>query len=130
MFPQLDFITSTRIKNAAYYDAAWKDIAEHVQPPTRRPGVKACVSPLCMVRARNRDGLLSFLQKRDIEAKVHYPKAIHMQPAAAYLGYKMGQFPKAEADCASIITLPAHQHLTREELDYTIQSVHDFYRAQ
>jgi dTDP-3-amino-2,3,6-trideoxy-4-keto-D-glucose/dTDP-3-amino-3,4,6-trideoxy-alpha-D-glucose/dTDP-2,6-dideoxy-D-kanosamine transaminase len=129
LFPQLDFITDTRIKNAAFYDAAWKDIAEHVQPPTRRPGVKH-VYHLYMVRARRRDELLAFLQNRGIEAKVHYPKAIHMQPAAAYLGYKPGDFPKAEADCACIITLPAHQHLTREELDYTAQSVHDFYRGK
>ena len=70
------------------------------------------------------------LPNRGIEAKVHYPKAIHMQPAAAYLGYKPGDFPKAEADCACIITLPAHQHLTRDELDYTAQSVHDFYRGK
>jgi dTDP-3-amino-2,3,6-trideoxy-4-keto-D-glucose/dTDP-3-amino-3,4,6-trideoxy-alpha-D-glucose/dTDP-2,6-dideoxy-D-kanosamine transaminase len=129
LFPQLDFITETRIKNAAFYDAAWKDIAEHVQPPTRRPGVKH-VYHLYMVRARRRDELLAFLQNRGIEAKVHYPKAIHMQPAAAYLGYKPGDFPKAEADCACIITLPAHQHLTRDELDYTAQSVHDFYRGK
>lgn len=126
LFPQMDFITQTRIQNAAYYDAAWKDIADFVQPPIRRPGVKH-VYHLYMVRVKERDGLLDFLIKRGIEAKVHYPTPIHLQPAAAYLGYKKGSFPKAEADARSIITLPAHQHLTREELDYTISSVHDFY---
>jgi dTDP-4-amino-4,6-dideoxygalactose transaminase len=126
LMTQLDFITQTRIKNAAYYDAAWKDIADCVQPPVRRPGVKH-VYHLYMVRVKERDRLLAFLQQRGIEAKVHYPKPIHLQPAAAYLGYKRGTFPKAEADCDCILTLPAHQHLTQEELDYTIRSVHEFY---
>jgi dTDP-3-amino-2,3,6-trideoxy-4-keto-D-glucose/dTDP-3-amino-3,4,6-trideoxy-alpha-D-glucose/dTDP-2,6-dideoxy-D-kanosamine transaminase len=128
LLPELDFITQTRIRNAATYDAAWKDIAQFVQPPARRPGVKH-VYHLYMVRAKDRDGLLAFLQKQGIEAKVHYPKPIHLQPAAGYLGYQPGTFPKAEADCRSIITLPAHQHLTKAEIDYTIQAVHDYYKS-
>src|SRR6266478_2406239 len=126
LFPQLDFITQTRIKNAATYDAAWKDIADCIQPPIRRAGVKH-VYHLYIVRAKDRDGLLGYLQERGVEAKVHYPTPIHMQPAAAYLGYKRGDFPKAEADGSSIITLPAHQHLTQEEIDYTVQSVYGYY---
>ncbi len=127
LLPQLDFITKTRIKNAATYDAAWKDIPDCVQAPVRRPGVKH-VYHLYMVRVKDRDGLLAFLQKKGVDAKIHYPKPIHLQPAAAYLGYKPGSFPKAEADCKCILTLPAHQHLTEEEIDFTIKAVHEFYR--
>ena len=126
LFSQLDYITSARIRNAATYDEAWKKIPDCIQAPVRRPGVKH-VYHLYIVRAKDRDGLLGYLQERGVEAKVHYPTPIHMQPAAAYLGYKRGDFPKAEADGSSIITLPAHQHLTQEEIDYTIQSVYVFY---
>lgn len=128
LMPQLDFITQTRIKNAAKYDAAWKDIPDCIKAPVRRPGVKH-VYHLYIVRAKDRDGLLAYLQKNGIEAKVHYPTPIHLQPAAAYLGYNKGTFPQAEADGKSIITLPAHQHLTDEEIDYTIKKVHDYYHA-
>lgn len=126
LFPQLDSITQTRIRNAATYDAAWADIADCVAPPVRRPGVKH-VYHLYMVRAKNRDALLAHLHARGVEAKVHYPKPIHLQPAAAKLGYREGRFPKAEADCRCIITLPAHQHLTEAEIAYTVQSVRAFY---
>jgi len=126
LMAELDFITQTKIKNAAYYDGAWKDIPEFINVPVRRAGVKH-VYHLYIIRAKDRNGLLKFLVERGVEAKVHYPTPIHLQPAAKYLGYKRGDFPKAEADCDSIITLPGHQHLTREELDYTIQSVHDYY---
>jgi len=44
------------------------------------------------------------------------------------LGYKKGDFPMAEADAKSMITLPAHQHLTEAEIDHVIESVRAFYR--
>lgn len=127
LMEQLSWITATRIANAARYDAAWADIADCIQTPVRRPGVKH-VYHLYMVRAKKRDDLLAYLQQRGIEAKIHYPKPIHLQPAATGLGYPEGTFPKAETDCRSIITLPAHQHLTVEEMEFTIKTVHDFYK--
>jgi dTDP-3-amino-2,3,6-trideoxy-4-keto-D-glucose/dTDP-3-amino-3,4,6-trideoxy-alpha-D-glucose/dTDP-2,6-dideoxy-D-kanosamine transaminase len=126
LMKEVEFITATRIGNAANYDAAWKEISDCVQPPARRPGVKH-VYHLYMVRVKDRDGLLKHLHQRGIEAKVHYPTPIHLQPAAAHLGYKPGSFPKAEADCKSIVTLPVHQHLTQEEIEFTIHSVLGFY---
>jgi dTDP-4-amino-4,6-dideoxygalactose transaminase len=44
LFPQLDFITQTRIKNAAIYDAAWKDITDCVAPSGPSPRREARVS--------------------------------------------------------------------------------------
>lgn len=126
LMKETEFITATRIKNAATYDAAWEKIADCVRPPARRTGVKH-VYHLYMVRVKDRDGLLKYLVERGVEAKIHYPTPIHLQPAAAYLGYKCGDFPQAEADCARIITLPAHQHLTEEEIAYTIRCVHSYY---
>jgi len=126
LMKEVGFITATRIKNAATYDAAWKDIPDCVRPPVRRPGVKH-VYHLYMVRVKNRDGLLKYLNEKGVEAKVHYPTPIHLQPAAACLGYKRGQFPQAEADGRHILTLPAHQHLTEEEIAYTIHCVHNYY---
>ena len=64
-----------------------------------------------MVQAKDRDKLLAFLQSHGIEAKVHYPIPLHLQRCSAHLGYKAGDFPVAEAQAQSIITLPAHQHL-------------------
>ena len=62
-----------------------------------------------------------------MEAKIHYPVPLHLQPASRRLGYKAGDFPKAEAQAKTTITLPVHQHLTAEELDYMIRCVEEFY---
>jgi dTDP-4-amino-4,6-dideoxygalactose transaminase len=123
---QVEFITSQRIANARRYDEAFADMGEYIRVPTRRPGVKH-VYHLYIVRAKRRDELLAYLNKNGVEAKVHYPIPVHLQKAAQHLGYKRGDLPVSEEDSRTIITLPAHQHLTSDEIDYTIEKVRSFY---
>jgi dTDP-4-amino-4,6-dideoxygalactose transaminase len=52
---------------------------------------------------------------------------VHLQRAAIYLNYKEGDFPVCEKDSRNIISLPAHQHLTDQEINYTIDQVRSFY---
>ncbi len=127
LISQTAFITNARIENAGYYDSALADIPE-IRIPSREPNVKH-VYHLYMIRAERRDGLLIYLQEAGIEAKVHYPIPVHLQPAAAHLGYGAGDFPVAEEDSRTLISFPAHQHLRRDELDYVIERVRAFYKA-
>ena len=78
-------------------------------------------------RAQDRDKLLQYLLDKGIEAKVHYPIAMHLQKASQYLGYKEGDFPVCERHCKTILTLPVHQHLTSEEKEYMIDCIRSFY---
>lgn len=123
---ELDWITNQRIAYARRYDEAFADLGEHVRIPRRRPGVKH-VFHLYILRVQRRDELLAHLQKQGVEAKIHYPIPVHLQKAAAHLGYKAGDFPVSERDARCIITLPSHQHLTPEEVEYAIQQVRQFY---
>ena len=122
----VEWITHQRIVNAKRYDDAFRDFSEFIQIPIRRARVKH-VYHLYMIRAKKRDELLTYLNERGVEAKVHYPIPVHLQKAAQSLGYKEGDFPVCEADSRSIITLPAHQHLTPDEIDYAIEQVKSFY---
>jgi len=126
---ELRFITEQRIANARRYDAAFADLGEHVRIPPRRPGVKH-VYHLYMLRVQRRDELLAHLHRKGVEAKIHYPIPVHLHRAAAPLGYKAGDFPTSERDARCIITLPAHQHLTPEEIDYAITQVRAFYKHE
>jgi len=123
---QVDWITNQKIANAKRFDEAFGDMRGLIEVPKRRANVKH-VYHLYMLRVRDRDRLMSYLHQKGVEAKVHYPTPLHLQPAAAYLLYKRGDFPVSERDSNSIITLPAHQHLTSEEIEYTIHSVRSFY---
>lgn len=127
LLADVDFITNQRIAIAKRYDEAFQELSEFIRVPPRRPGVKH-VFHLYIVRAKDRDELLSHLHRNGIEAKVHYPIPVHLQVAAQPLGYKKGDFPLSEEDARTMISLPAHQHLTEEEREYVIDEVRSFYR--
>lgn len=118
-------ITKARITNAALYDKGLKDIPEITLPPRRKNA--RYVYHLYIIQAVDRDDLLKYLQDAGIEAKVHYPMPLHLQECSKHLGYKKGDFPVAEAQAKSIITLPAHQHLTRAQIDFVIKKIRQYY---
>ncbi|MCG2717543.1 MAG: DegT/DnrJ/EryC1/StrS family aminotransferase [Nanoarchaeota archaeon] len=119
-------ITNTRIENAKYYDEKLSKLSD-ITIPHRRKNVRQ-VYHTYVIQAKERDKLLEFLLEKDIEAKIHYPIPMHLQPAAKYLGYKEGDFPVCEAQTRTIITLPVHQHLTDEQKRYVVDKVKEFYR--
>jgi dTDP-3-amino-2,3,6-trideoxy-4-keto-D-glucose/dTDP-3-amino-3,4,6-trideoxy-alpha-D-glucose/dTDP-2,6-dideoxy-D-kanosamine transaminase len=122
------WITQSRIANARLLDEALAKLGDNVSLPPRDSG-ETHVYHLYQFHAKGRDALLKFLQERGVEAKVHYPTPLHLQPASRALGYKRGDFPVAEADAAATITLPVHQHLSTAELNYMIRCIREFYKA-
>lgn len=123
----LDDITTTRIKNAGFYDEALARFGDAVTLPPRKQNVRQ-VYHTYVIQARNRNGLYKYLLENGVEAKIHYPVPIHLQEASKYLGYKDGDFPVCEAQARSIITLPVHQHLTQDQLTYVVDAMRKFYR--
>jgi dTDP-3-amino-2,3,6-trideoxy-4-keto-D-glucose/dTDP-3-amino-3,4,6-trideoxy-alpha-D-glucose/dTDP-2,6-dideoxy-D-kanosamine transaminase len=124
----LERITAQRIAWANQIDAGLRDLAEFITIPARLPN-RRYVYHLYMLMVQRRDRLLQYLIERGIEAKVHYPIPLHLQEAAQPLGYKKGDFPIAEAQAKTIITLPVHQHLHQEQIDYMLATIHAFYRS-
>ena len=115
-----------RIEIARRLDAGLEGVPEIVLPP--RPANRRNTFTLYIVCVQRRDALMRFLNDAGIEAKVHYPIPLHLQPAARDLGYAKGDFPVAERQAGEIVTLPGHQFLTDAEVDYTIETVRKFYR--
>ena len=126
LIKDIDWITETRIKWAQKLDAALAKLADNLFVPTRREH-KRYVHHLYMFSANDRDDLLHFLIDNNIEAKIHYPIPMHLQRCAALLGYKEGDFPVTERQAKSIITLPVHQHLKEEQVDYMVHKINEFY---
>jgi dTDP-3-amino-2,3,6-trideoxy-4-keto-D-glucose/dTDP-3-amino-3,4,6-trideoxy-alpha-D-glucose/dTDP-2,6-dideoxy-D-kanosamine transaminase len=126
LMSQVRDITARRIANACRFDEAFADMADVITIPERKPQV-CQVFHTYVIRAGDRDRLVGHLLANGVRAKVHYPVPLHLQPAAAGLGYKVGDFPICEADCRSILTLPVHQHLAPEEIDWVAGQVRRFY---
>jgi dTDP-4-amino-4,6-dideoxygalactose transaminase len=115
-----------RIEIAERIDKGLADLTPVTLPP--RPANRRNAYQLYIVRAERRDELIKSLVSEGVEAKVHYPIPLHLQKAARDLGYKRGDFPVAEAQAADIVTLPGHQFLTDDEVDFMIDRVRRFYR--
>lgn len=123
---KLDDITSKRIANARYMDEGLKSVSGVTIPPRDADHVRH-VYHIYSLRFEKRDALKRRLESQGIDAKVHYPVPMHLQPAAASFGYKSGDFPKCEAICASTLSLPVHEFITRPQLDTMIAAIREFY---
>ncbi len=74
-----------------------------------------------------RDRLKNHLSDRGIDSMIYYPKPIMQQPA--YQKYA-GDFPVAAKLCASVLSIPIHQLLTLQDIDYICTQIIDFFDAE
>jgi len=79
-----------------------------------------------VIQVDRRDALKAFLRQQGIETGIHYPVPIHLQPAAADLGYGPGSFPVTERKAGRILTPPIHQYLSDDDVDYVCQAIREF----
>lgn len=125
LLKDVKWITERRIEIAGRLDAGLKDLNQITIPP--RNSDERRVYHMYMLLVEDRDRLYKFLLEKGVDAKVHYPIPLHLQQASQNLGYKLGDFPVAEMQAKKIISFPAHQHLSDEEVTYIIQCVREFY---
>jgi len=95
--------------------------------PKEMPGYRH-VYHLYVIEHHKREHLTQFLVENGIDAKQHYPIAIHQQQ-----GYPWGkladphpQVPNAERNAAQCVSLPMFPELTAEEVDYTIEKLKEW----
>jgi aminotransferase EvaB len=82
---------------------------------------------LYVVHAERRDELKTHLIENGVDAKVHYPTPLHLQPAAEYLGYKRGDFPMAEWCADTTLSLPIHEFIREAQLERMAKLIRAFY---
>ena len=126
ILPQAKSISDKRIANAMYLDEGLSRIREITIPP--RPRDFRLVFHLYIVFSENRDDLLKYCLEKGIDAKIHYPIPIYKQTALEeYLGPNDEKFPVTDAHVEKIITFPCDQHLEKDQLDFIISTVAEFY---
>ena len=125
MLKTLDERLARRREIQLALDEALGGLGPAVIVPRREPKNPETVS-LYMVLADQRDHLLEHLLVNGVEAKVHYPLPLHLQEAAASIGCRRGSLPAAERQADRLITLPAHEYLTDEQVQYIPQVIRNF----
>jgi dTDP-3-amino-2,3,6-trideoxy-4-keto-D-glucose/dTDP-3-amino-3,4,6-trideoxy-alpha-D-glucose/dTDP-2,6-dideoxy-D-kanosamine transaminase len=125
LLEKIDCITESRISNAQYLDEKLAGI-DGIIIPERDENIKQ-VYHLYSACFLQRDELQKYLTEKQIDAKVHYPVPMHLQPAAKYLNYNLGDFPMSEKVSASTLSLPVHEFISRTDLDHIADTIKGFY---
>jgi dTDP-4-amino-4,6-dideoxygalactose transaminase len=123
--PHLAGWSMKRRENAAYYDAAFADLAD-VRTPYVSPENESIFNQYT-IRVPRRDALQAALKEKGIGSSIYYPLPLHLQPCFAYLGYREGQCPESERAAGEVLSLPIYPELTRHQLDEVVAGVRAFF---
>ncbi len=124
--PHLAAWTEVRQKNADRYSQLLQDVDAVECPPT--DPANRHVYHQYTVRAERRDELKEHLAESGIGSAVYYPRALHMQPCFADLGYVKGQFEISERACDEVLSLPIYPELTQQDQETVVDAVREFYQ--
>ena len=105
----LEAWTEGRRAAAARYDALLA--GSGVPTPAVLPNMRH-VYHIYATRSASREKWQAALQARGIGTGIHYPTPVHLLPAYADLGYKVGAFPHSERAANDVLSLPMYAELT------------------
>lgn len=79
-----------------------------------------------VVTCENRQGLMEYLQEKQIGTMIHYPIPPHLSQAYEYLQIKEGSLPKTEALAQQVLSLPFYLGMTMEEQKYVVDIINQW----
>ena len=110
-----------RRRAARWYDERLRDIAAVRSFSPASWAVP--VYHLYVIRVPERDRVLQALKDAGIDAGIHYPVPLHLQPAYRHLGHSVGDFPITEEICGEILSLPIYPEITEEQVERVVEAV-------
>jgi len=78
------------------------------------------------VLTNNRLELMESLNSQGVQTGIHYPYPIHLLPAHADLGYKVGDFPVSERVAAQELSLPMFPEMTDSHISAVSEALSNF----
>jgi dTDP-4-amino-4,6-dideoxygalactose transaminase len=111
-----------RVQHARLYTQLLRTLSRRVVPPSVAPG-RTHVYHLYVARVPSRDRVVAALNRRGIQALVHYPVLYYLQPAFRYLGYRRGSFPVAEQLSREAISLPLYPEMSAKQVRWVAREL-------
>jgi len=122
--PHLAAWTAARRRLAARYSELLAD-CEVVLPQVAAEAEPAW--HLYVIRTPQRDPLLDFLKQHGVEAGIHYPVPLHLQPAYTDLNYQVGDLPVTETVADTCLSLPLYPEMSDAQQDRVVGLVRQFF---
>jgi dTDP-4-amino-4,6-dideoxygalactose transaminase len=119
-----------RLSKAQFYTEQLQSLSkrlgiEIICPKVGAPG--SHVFHLYTIRLAQRDALAEALKKSGVECAVHYPVALHQQPALSYLKVALGTLPQAERAGREVLSLPLYPELLESDQTRIIKTIEHFF---
>jgi dTDP-4-amino-4,6-dideoxygalactose transaminase len=109
---------------AKIYNIGLSDVPEVKSPPSPTAnGPYHDVYQNYVIRVKDRDELVKFLEKDGVETIVSWRIPNHLQPALDLTHFRL---PKTEKLSNEVVSLPIYPELTDEQVHYVIDIIHDF----
>ena len=87
-----------------------------LDPPVRRDDRRHTFNQYVVrIADGRRDAIIRRFQEERIGYEVYYPVPVHLQPCAAHLGYRAGDFPISEEASREVLALPIFPEITSEQ---------------
>nr|WP_318702818.1 DegT/DnrJ/EryC1/StrS family aminotransferase [uncultured Acetatifactor sp.] len=101
-------------------------IANHkIEVPKVREGATT-VWHQFVIRCKERDQLMKWLDEREIGTIIHYPIPPHLSEAYAYLGLQRGSLPITEKCADEVLSIPLYNGMERSEQRLVIDALNSF----
>lgn len=78
------------------------------------------------IRTERRDALQAFLKEREVDSMIYYPVPIHFHAPYRHLADGPGSLPITEQVSNECLSLPIHQHLSKEHVAFVAESIRAF----
>ena len=123
-----------RLKYLDELNAEKAAIAQKYSAKLHNPGIllpevpkdSTCVWHQYVIRCRERERLIQYLEEREIGTIIHYPIPPHLAEAYRYLGHGEGFLPVTEEYAKTVLSIPMFNGMTGDEQDYVIRALNEF----
>ena len=136
--PLLDEYCNARRDAARFYNNAFSSNQNIITPKTKSNATDSCeeICDTCtchvfhqytlQITNGKRDELHKHLLEKGIPNAIYYPVALHAQKAYADTRYNESDFPVTNELIKTVISLPMHTELDKEQLTFITETILDF----
>lgn len=122
---ELESWNKKRAENALYYSQELKGIGDIITPLVQSD--RTHIFHQYTIRTKKRDELQEYLKEKAIPTMIYYSIPFYSQPIFKRLNYNKSDFPETEKASREVLSLPIYPELSREEQDFVIKSIKDFF---
>jgi perosamine synthetase len=123
---KVDKLIEMRRKNAEYMTKGLQNVEEVTIPSPPKDYYHVYQMYTIRVNAKNRDELMKFLADKGIMTKVYFSPVHLTHFYRKELRYKT-KLPVTEEVSSQVLTLPMYPALAKEEMDYIIEEIKNFF---